>query len=262
MDMQSCLRYDDYAIDPSDTPLNTADAVIESVVATFTGEQISGFTKTVTAAEITRLRDEKVIGYDPDQQRGWKLKWREGVEVQKKYQINPTKAKQIAQSMAEDRHHNRTRLVNARQGHVRLYFEPMMEMPDGHPVGRLYLFRDPDSKFNGLDCLLTTPDSAHRMEGDKIFATVLAGPKGNFNEEVAGFGPDSYDLTLLINLTDDQGEGQTHYEHNELITKSAATRRNFLEGGPGQRELGRPRVDEPEHDHPGLGGGVRAVDLR
>ena len=40
----------------------------------------------------------------------------------------------------------------------------------------------------------------------------------------------------MITLTDKQGEGESHYEHNELITKSSSTRRAYLEGG----ELSHP----------------------
>jgi hypothetical protein len=224
-------RYDEYELDPNSTPLNKADHVLESVIPMYTGDRISGFTKIVSCAEIARLHEQRVIGYDPDQQRGWRLKWKEGVEVGRQYQIKREKMKEIAQTIAEDRHHNRTRHVNARYNHVALYFEPTGKLSDDRAVGRLYLFRKPDSPFNQIESLLTIPDSAHRQEGDKYFATVLAGPKGYFNPEVSGFDPETFELTLEISLTDDQGEGQAHYEHNELITKSAATRRNFLEGG-------------------------------
>jgi DndB-like DNA-sulfur modification-associated protein len=52
----------------------------------------------------------------------------------------------------------------------------------------------------------------------------------------AGFTPETYDLILEITLLDAIGEGQAHYEYNELITKSSATRRNYLEAGQTQNE--------------------------
>ena len=57
------------------------------------------------------------------------------------------------------------------------------------------------------------------------------GHQQTFSPEHAGFSPATYELVLMVTLTDTPGEGESHYEHNELITKSSSSRRAFLEGG-------------------------------
>jgi hypothetical protein len=173
------------------------------------------------------LHRSGVICYDPEQQRGWRITYRDGVEHRRQYVIKPSKVKEIAQAIAENREYNRVRTVNARIGHVGLAFEPYGE--DAR-LGRLHIFRL--NTDDGIDGLLTIPDSAHRQEGDKWFAERIArGKHQSFSPEHAGFTPATYDVILIITLTDKQGEGESHYEHNELITKSSSTRRAFLEGG-------------------------------
>lgn len=222
--------YEDYEVDPGETPLSSAAAIIEDVHVLRTGDRIAGFEKRTNPAEITRWHRDHVIGYDPDQQRGWRVRYRDGEFQDRVYRIKKEKVKAIARGIAENRGYNRFRTVNARLGHVRLYFQPYE--PDGLS-GRLHLFQvDSGSEFTEL---LSTPDSAHRQEGDKYFTEELVG-KGKFSVEHAGFDPETYDLILHITLTDTPGEGEAHYEHNELITKSTATRRSWLEGGQTQAE--------------------------
>lgn len=193
-----------------------------------TGSKISGFLKRTNCDEIAELHQTGVICYDPEQQRGWRITYRDGVEQRRQYVIKQSKVKEIAQAIAENREYNRVRTVNARHGHVGLEFEPYSG--DDVRFGRLHIFRVNDD--DGIDGLLTIPDSAHRQEGDKWFAERIArGKHQSFSPEHAGFTPDTYDLILIITLTDKRGEGESHYEHNELITKSSSTRRAFLEGG-------------------------------
>src|SRR5690606_4080783 len=133
----------------------------------------------------------------------------------RQYLIKPSKVKEIARAIAENREYNRVRTANARLGHVALLYEPY-----GEPAtekGRLLLYRINDS--DEVEGLLTVPDSAHRQEGDRYFTEHLAGGKRQvFSPEHAGFTPDSYEVVLVITLSDKQGEGESHYEHNELIT--------------------------------------------
>jgi hypothetical protein len=230
--------YDDYSIDPEQTPLDQAACVLENVTRKYTGDRVSGFVKITNSDEMARLRADSVTCYDPDQQRGKRIRWKEGEEVNWKYIIKPSKVKEIARSIAENRAYNRVRTVNCRYGHVRLWFEPYDKHDDGkYAAGRLYVFAAEDSPFSwneeegtGLKGVLTMPDSAHRQAGDSYFTEQIA-TRAGFNPEFAGFTPDTYDLTLEITLADVEGEGFSHYEHNELITKSTATRRNYLEGG-------------------------------
>lgn len=219
--------YDEYAhVPPAGLPAD-AEFVLDDVEPFRTGSKISGFLKRSHCDEIAELHRIGVICYDPEQQRGWRIVYRDGVEHKRQYVIKPSKVKEIAQAIAENREYNRVRTVNARHGHVGLVFEPYSE--DAR-LGRLHIFRlDTD---DGIDGLLTIPDSAHRQEGDKWFAERIArGKHQSFSPEHAGFTSDTYDLILIITLADKQGEGESHYEHNELITKSSSTRRAFLEGG-------------------------------
>lgn len=219
--------YDEYShVPPADLPAD-AEFVLEDVEPFRTGSKISGFLKRSHCDEIAELHRSGVISYDPEQQRGWRIVYRDGVEHRRQYVIKPSKVKEIAQAIAENREYNRVRTVNARIGHVGLAFEPYGE--DAR-LGRLHIFRL--NADDGIDGLLTIPDSAHRQEGDKWFAERIArGKHQSFSPEHAGFTPATYDLILIITLTDKQGEGESHYEHNELITKSSSTRRAFLEGG-------------------------------
>jgi len=219
--------YDEYThVSPPGTRAE-ADFTLEDVEPLKTGSRISGFLKRSHCDEIAELHRTGVICYDPEQQRGWRITYRDGVEHGRRYVIKQSKVKEIAHAIAENREHNRVRTVNARHGHVGLAFEPYAE---DSRLGRLHIFRL--STGDGIDGLLTIPDSAHRQEGDKLFAERIArGPHQSFSPEHAGFTPDTYDLILIITLTDKQGEGESHYEHNELITKSSSTRRAFLEGG-------------------------------
>lgn len=204
------------------------DFVLEGVQPIRTGDRISGFIKRTNCEEIADLHGRKVICYDPEQQRGWRITYRDGAEERRQYLIKPSKVKQIAHAIAENREYNRVRTVNARHGHVALHFEPYDT--ETLEIGRLFIFRLETA--DGVDGLLTIPDSAHRQEGDCFFARRIAtGRTQVFSSEHAGFRPDTYELVLLVTLTDKRGEGESHYEHNELITKSAATRRAFLEGG-------------------------------
>ena len=201
---------------------------LEEVEPLRTGSEISGFLKRSNCDEIAELHRTGVICYDPEQQRGWRITYRDGLEQKRQYVIKPSKVKEIAQAIAENREYNRVRTVNARHGHVGLAYEPYD--PEESRLGRLYVFRLETD--DGIEGLLTIPDSAHRQEGDKWFAERIAGDQQqSFSSEHAGFTPDTYDLVLIITLTDKQGEGESHYEHNELITKSSSTRRAFLEGG-------------------------------
>jgi hypothetical protein len=201
---------------------------LEDVEPLRTGSKISGFIKRSNCDEIAELHRTGVICYDPEQQRGWRITYRDGLEQKRQYVIKPSKVKEIAQAIAENREYNRVRTVNARYGHVGLVYEPYG--PQEGRLGRLHVFRMEID--DGIEGLLTIPDSAHRQEGDKWFAERIAGDqKQSFSPEHAGFTPDTYDLVLIITLTDKQGEGESHYEHNELITKSSSTRRAFLEGG-------------------------------
>src|SRR5262245_28251495 len=144
--------YDEYEIDPAVTKLNTATHVLEDVLPMHTGERISGFIKISNPTEITGLHDQKVIQYDPEYQRGWRIKWSDGTEEGRKYLIKPDKKKAIAKGIAENTEYNRNRTVNARFGHVGLYFEPYA---GGTAGGRLYIFRNPDTEFSYFDGLLT-----------------------------------------------------------------------------------------------------------
>jgi hypothetical protein len=219
--------YDEYIhVSPPGTPAE-AEFTLEDVEPLKTGSKISGFLKRSHCDEIAELHRAGVVCYDPEQQRGWRITYRDGVEHRRQYVIKPSKVKEIAQAIAENREYNRVRTVNARHGHVGLAFEPYAQ--DAR-LGRLHIFRL--NTDDGIDGLLTIPDSAHRQEGDKWFAERIArGKHQSFSPEHAGFTPDTYDLILIITLTDKQGEGESHYEHNELITKSSSTRRAFLEGG-------------------------------
>jgi len=220
--------YDDYI---HSVPPGTGTAIeftLEEVEPLRTGPKICGFVKRSNCDEIAELHRTGVICYDPEQQRGWRITYRDGVEQRRQYVVRPSKVKEIAQAIAENREYNRVRTVNARYGHVGLAYEPYGT--DDSRLGRLHLFRL--NTDDGIDGLLTIPDSAHRQEGDKWFAERIArGKQQSFSPEHAGFTPDTYDLVLIITLTDKQGEGESHYEHNELITKSSSTRRAFLEGG-------------------------------
>ena len=225
--------YEDYKIAPAaDAP--EADYVLDDVEPLLTGRRIAGFVKRTSCAEIADLHRDHVVGYDPEQQRGWRITYRDGVEHKRQYLIKRSKVKEIAQAIAENREYNRIRTANVRYGHVALRYEPYPDQPPGQGRGRLHLFRVDGA---GPESLLTIPDSAHRQEGDKYFTDHIAGPKQQaFSPDHAGFSPATYELVLMITLTDKQGEGESHYEHNELITKSSSTRRAFLEGG----ELSHP----------------------
>lgn len=219
--------YDEY---PHALPDGSVEVpyALEEVEPLRTGSKISGFIKRSNCDEIAELHRLGVICYDPEQQRGWRITYRDGVEQRRQYVIKPAKVKEIAQAIAENREYNRVRTVNARYGHVGLAYEPYG--PEDGRLGRLHVFRL--NTENGIAGLLTVPDSAHRQEGDRWFAERIAGGRQqSFSPEHAGFTPDTYDLVLIITLTDKQGEGESHYEHNELITKSSSTRRAFLEGG-------------------------------
>jgi hypothetical protein len=218
--------YDEYLhASPPDAPAEP-EFTLEDVEPLKTGSRISGFLKRSHCDEIAELHRAGVICYDPEQQRGWRITYRDGVEHGRRYVIKQSKVKEIAEAIAENREYNRVRTVNARHGHVGLGFEPYAE---DSRLGRLHIFRL--NADDGIEGLLTIPDSAHRQEGDKWFAERIArGKHQSFSPEHAGFTPDTYDLILIITLTDKQGEGESHYEHNELITKSSSTRREYLGG--------------------------------
>jgi hypothetical protein len=220
--------YDEYIHALPDGTVPVAEFTLEDVEPLRTGSKISGFLKRSNCDEIAELHHNGVICYDPEQQRGWRITYRDGVEQRRQYVIKQSKVKEIAQAIAENREYNRVRTVNARYGHVGLAFEPYGE--EDVRFGRLHVFRLKTE--DGIDGLLTIPDSAHRQEGDKWFAERIArGKHQSFSPDHAGFTPDTYDLILIITLTDKVGEGESHFEHNELITKSSSTRRAFLEGG-------------------------------
>lgn len=227
--------YDEYTLESDLDTSADPDYVLENVEPLFTGTRIAGFIKRTNSSEVADLHREAVIGYDPNQQRGWRITYRDGVEHKRQYLIKRSKVKEIGQAIAENREYNRIRTANARHGHIGLRFEPYADQPPGHERGRLSLFRRTQS--DGPDSLLTIPDSAHRQEGDKYFTEQIANlEQQTFSPEHAGFSPTTYELVLMITLTDTQGEGESHYEHNELITKSSSSRRAFLEGG----ELSHP----------------------
>jgi hypothetical protein len=222
--------YDEYELDTTAETSVEPDYILENVEPLFTGTRIAGFIKRTNSSEVAELHRDTVLGYDPNQQRGWRITYRDGVEHKRQYLIKRTKVKEIGQAIAENREYNRIRTANARHGHVGLRFDPYGDQPIGHERGRLCLFRLGQS--DGPDSLLTIPDSAHRQEGDKYFTEHIANPEQQtFSPEHAGFSPATYELVMMITLTDTPGEGESHYEHNELITKSSSSRRAFLEGG-------------------------------
>src|SRR5688572_26093659 len=187
--------YDEYVhVQPGGTPA-AAEFTLEEVEPLRTGSKISGFLKRSHCDEIAELHRTGVICYDPEQQRGWRITYRDGLEQKRHYVIKPSKVKEIAQAIAENREYNRVRTVNARYGHVGLAYEPYS--PEDSRLGRLHVFRlDTD---DGIEGLLTIPDSAHRQEGDKWFAERIAGgQQQSFSPEHAGFTPDTYDLILII----------------------------------------------------------------
>lgn len=221
----SLLNYDDYVFDPKVGPAGFA---LPDVRPIFNGDKISGFVKITNCAEIARLYEEAVICYTPEQQRGFRVTYQAGQVTQMTYMINPRKVKQIARNIAENTEHNRFRTVNCRHGHVELFFEPSEFVP---LTGTLHIRRRTPAS-DDIPGLLTMPDSAHRQAGDRLFTNEIA--RKNFSPEHAGFTPETYDLILHITLTDQDGEGQAHYEHNELVSPSTPTRRVFLEGGKTQ----------------------------
>jgi hypothetical protein len=87
--------YDEYLhVLPPGTPVE-AEFTLEEVEPLKTGSRICGFLKRSHCDEISELHRAGVICYDPEQQRGWRITYRDGVEHRRQYVIKPSKVKEI-----------------------------------------------------------------------------------------------------------------------------------------------------------------------